>query len=241
MYDIHCHILPDVDDGARNWDIAVKMCAMAWQDGIKHIVATPHANDNYFYDRIYLEEVLEQLRQRTGGKPELSLGCDFHFNFENIQDALANPTKYSIGRTPYILIEFSDYSLPPSVDENLAKLMTIGLRPILTHPERNPILQKSPARVVEWVRAGSIVQVTANSLTGRWGKKADAAARWLFDQNAVHVVATDAHSLESRPPILSAAWEEIRKMADNMVADALTILNPKAIIQGLPIPFRPSV
>ncbi len=215
------------------------MCAMAWQDGIKHMVATPHANDEFLYDRPYLEDVLDQLRMRTGNKPELSLGCDFHFSFENIQDVLANPTRYAIGRTPYILIEFSDFSLPPSIDENLERMMQIGLRPILTHPERNPILQKSPARVVDWVRAGSTVQVTANSLTGRWGKKADACARWLLDQNAVHYIATDAHSLDSRPPILSAAWEQVNRMAGNLVADALTVANPKAVIEGREIPFRP--
>src|SRR3954464_3227011 len=113
MYDIHSHILPEVDDGARSWDMAVEMCAMAWQDGIKHMVATPHCNDEFLYDRPFLEEILEQLRLRTDGKPELSLGCDFHFNFENIQDALAHPTRYTIGRTPYILIEFSDFSIPP--------------------------------------------------------------------------------------------------------------------------------
>ncbi|HWR17777.1 MAG TPA: CpsB/CapC family capsule biosynthesis tyrosine phosphatase [Terriglobales bacterium] len=241
MFDIHCHVIPEVDDGARNWEIALQMCAMAWQDGIEHIVATPHANDEYIYDRRYLEETLDLLRRKCGGQPALSLGCDFHFSFENIQDALTHPGRYTIGDTPYILIEFSDFSLPPSIDGQLAQMMNMGFRPILTHPERNPILQKTPDRVLEWARAGCVVQVTANSLTGRWGKQAEALARWLIDQNAVHVVATDAHSTNSRPPILSEAREQVRKMAGDMVAEALVRDNPRAIVKGELLPYLPEV
>jgi protein-tyrosine phosphatase len=217
------------------------MCAMAWQDGIEHIVATPHANEEYFYDRPYFEQLLQKLSDETSAKPALSLGCDFHFSFENIQDALVNPGRYTIGNTPYLLVEFSDFSLPPAIDENLAKLINIGLRPIITHPERNPLLQKSPERVLDWVRAGCSVQVTANTLTGRWGRKAEAVAQWLFECQAVHFLATDAHGLTSRPPILSEARDKVKKIAGKITAESIVTLNPRAVIHGDPLPYFPKI
>jgi protein-tyrosine phosphatase len=241
MIDIHCHVLPEVDDGAKSWDVAVKMCEMAWQDGIEHIVATPHANEEYFYDRGYLEEIAGKLVAETGGKPKLTLGCDFHFSFENIQAVLENAGKFTIGHTPYLLVEFSDYSLPPSIEENLGKLINIGLKPIITHPERNPMLQRTPERVLNWVRGGCTVQVTANSLTGRWGQKALAITKWLLEQQAVHFLATDAHSLESRPPILSKARDEAVRMVGAVVAEMLVGGNPKAVIHGEELPYFPKI
>jgi protein-tyrosine phosphatase len=241
VIDLHCHILPDVDDGAKSWNVAIQMCAMAWQDGIEHIVATPHANDEYFYDRNYCEEILQQLRTAIGGRPALSLGCDFHFSFENVQQALANAGRFTINQTPYLLIELSDFSLPPSVEANLAMLINIGLKPIITHPERNPLLQRTPERVLEWVRAGCAVQVTANTLTGRWGRKAEAAAWWLLERDAVHILATDAHSLDSRPPVLSKARDLVREFAGDPTANALVNLNPRAVIDGQSLPYFPPV
>ncbi len=240
MIDIHCHLLPEVDDGAKSWEVAIAMCAMAWQDGIDHIVATPHANEEYYYDRRYLEDLIPRLMEATGGKPALSLGCDFHFSFENITEALVNPWKFTIGHTPYLLVELSDYSLPPMIDESLGKLIDIGLKPIITHPERNPMLQRTPQRVLEWVHAGCAVQITANSLTGRWGKIANATARWFFDQQAVHILASDAHGLDSRPPILSEARAIVKQFAGEELAEALVTLNPQAVIAGLALPYCPS-
>src|SRR5258705_12095126 len=85
VFDIHCHILPEVDDGPKSWDIAVEMCRMAAADGITHMVAAPHANNRYSYDRNYLKDLLAQLQARVGTSPQLSLGCDFHLSFENLE------------------------------------------------------------------------------------------------------------------------------------------------------------
>jgi protein-tyrosine phosphatase len=239
MIDLHCHVLPTVDDGAKTWEIALQMCAMAWQDGIEHIVATPHANDQYYYDRDYLQSLADKLVAETGGKPKLTLGCDFHFSFDNIQAVLEHPGKFTIGHTPYLLVEFSDYSLPPSIEEHLGKLINIGLKPIITHPERNPMLQRTPERVLNFVRGGCAVQVTANSLTGRWGQKALSATKWLFEQKAVHILATDAHSLESRPPILSKGRDEAAKLIGADVAEMLVTGNPRAVLAGEELPYFP--
>src|SRR5262245_27205630 len=84
MVDIHCHLLPNVDDGPRSWDVCLQMCDMARADGIEHIVATPHANDEYHYDRQALSRMLEELAQRVAGKLQLSLGCDLHLSYDNL-------------------------------------------------------------------------------------------------------------------------------------------------------------
>lgn len=240
MVDIHSHILPGVDDGARSWEMAVQMCHMAAQDGIDHMIATPHANHEYIYDRNQHLAVLEELGARIQPRIGLSLGCDFHFSYENLEDLAERPGKYTLGQTPYLLVEFSDFAVPPGVSNKLQELMEWGLRPILTHPERNPLLQKAPERVVRWVEDGCIVQVTASALTGRWGKKAQQSAEWLLKKDCVHVLSTDAHNLESRPPILSAGRDAAAQICGGDVADAIVNGNPMAIIKGEPLPYFPS-
>jgi protein-tyrosine phosphatase len=171
VIDIHCHILPEVDDGPKSWDISREMCRMAVADGIEHIVATPHANERYGYDREYLVGALEHLRQLVGGAPRLSLGCDFHFSYDNLQDVLACPDRYTIEGSPYLLVELSNYSIPVQINECFTRLGDKGITPVITHPERNPILQQTPQRVLQWVEQGCVVQVTASALTGSWGER----------------------------------------------------------------------
>jgi protein-tyrosine phosphatase len=241
LIDLHCHVLPNVDDGARSWEISLAMCAMAREDGIEHIVATPHANEVYFYDRIGHQKLLDELAERTGYRPNLTLGCDFHFSYDNVQDALERPSQFTIGNTSYLLVEFSDYSLPPSIDEHLAKLINIGLRPIITHPERNPLVQRRPERVLDWVRGGCLVQVTGNVLTGRWGKTAQSLARWLLEREAVHVLASDGHNVDTRKPRLRKAREAAAALASEAVADALVTLNPRAVLNNEAVPYHPKI
>jgi protein-tyrosine phosphatase len=239
LIDLHCHILPAVDDGAKSWEVSVAMCEMARADGIEHIVATPHANDSCFYDRPYLENLLDELAKRVGDSPKFSLGCDFHFSYENITEAMEKPGKFTIGNTPYLLVEFSDYSLPPTVDDHLSQLINIGLKPIITHPERNPLLQRKKERILEFVRGGCLVQVTGSALTGRWGKTAQSVAEWLFEKEAVHILASDGHDLESRKPVLKKARAAAVEIAGEAVAAALVTLNPRAVVNGEAAPYLP--
>jgi protein-tyrosine phosphatase len=232
MIDIHCHILPGVDDGADSWEVALEMCRIAAADGITQIVATPHANNEYTYDRERLKSTAQQLMERTAGVPNIVLGCDFHFSYENVQDALSNPSRYTIGETPYLLVELSDFSVPPNFMDALHRLVQTGLRPILTHPERNPLLQHRPEQVLEWAGKGLIVQLTANALTGDWGKTAQRTARWLLEHNGVHVVATDAHDVRHRPPLLSPARRVLCNWQGEEVARALLEDNPAAVACG---------
>jgi protein-tyrosine phosphatase len=236
MVDIHCHILPAVDDGAKSWDIAIKMCQMAAADDIDHIVATPHANDEFRYDRESHANLLAQLSERIGGSPKLSLGCDFHMSFDNLKDVMDHPGRYTIDDTKYLLVELSDYSVPPAVSTNLQKLISNGLVPIITHPERNPVLRRNPARVLEWIDFGCLVQVTANSMTGRWGAEAKSCAEWLMKRGAVHVLASDAHGLGTRSPVLSEGRAAAERVIGKAGAMALVNENPRTIVSGVPLP-----
>jgi len=236
VIDIHCHILPEVDDGPKSWETAESMCRMAVKDGIEHIVATPHANDRYFYDREYLSGLLQNLQKRIGETPKLNLGCDFHLSYENLQSAMATPERYCIGNTRYLLVEFSNFSIPAQMDAWLTQMHERGITPIITHPERNPILQQAAERVLQWVELGCAVQVTASAITGAWGVRSRQSAEWLLKEKAVHFLATDAHDTERRPPVLSNARSIIAKQFGEEVAQALVAGNPGAVLKDQPLP-----
>lgn len=209
---------------------------MAGQDGIEHMVATPHSNDRYFYDRSYLLGLLQQLQQRIGPAPRLSLGCDFHLSFENMQAALQTPARWCIGDTRYLLVEFNNFSIPGQMNNWLLQMCEREIVPIITHPERNPILQKTPERVLEWVvELGCVVQITASALTGSWGERAGQAARSLLKQGAVHLLATDAHDSVHRRPVMSEARKVVEKEFGAELAQALTQGNPAAVLNNAPI------
>ena len=239
MIDIHSHILPLVDDGAKSWDIALDMCRMAAADGIEHMVATPHSNDRYAYDRVRLLQLLGDLRQRSENKPQLSLGCDFHLSYENIQRIFEKPDDYTIEGGRYLLVELSNYSIPAHLAECFTQLGDKGITPIITHPERNPILQRSPQQVLRWVEQGCAVQITASVLTGSWGDRASSVARWLLEREAVHFLATDAHDVRHRAPVLSTAREAAVELCGADVAHALVDANPRAVVTAQPLPYFP--
>lgn len=236
MVDIHCHVLPGIDDGSKSWEMTAGMCGMAAADGITHIVATPHANHLYAYDRERYTDMLGQLHDAGDGKLTFSLGCDFHFSYDNIRDALEYPRRYTIGDTQYLLIEFSDYGIPPSVQQDVFTLRSHGMMPIITHPERNQLLLKKPELVLSLVEQGCLVQVTANAVTGAWGKASQKMARWLLQKQAIHAVASDAHDTANRKPILSEARRAITELAGSEVAERLVLHNPAAIVEGRSLP-----
>ncbi len=239
MVDIHSHILPEVDDGPKSWDVCVAMCRAAAADGITHMVASPHANDRYHYDREYMQGLVTHLQQLAGDTPKITLGCDFHLSYENLQDAFANPTRYVIGNTHYLLVEFSNYSVPQNTTDSFHKLGDHGITVIITHPERNPILRENLQRVIEWAEQGCIIQMTGSALTGFWGERTRRAAEWLLEHQAVHVLATDAHDLEKRVPILSTSRDAAAQIVGEEIADALVEGNPRAIVNDQVLPFFP--
>lgn len=241
MIDIHHHLLFGLDDGAKDIETSVAMAEMAAADGITHIVCTPHANAHYQFDPAVNEQKLEQLRARLDGRLTLALGCDFHLSFENIDDALKHPHKYTINQKNYLLVEFADLSIPQQMTQVFHQFLASGVQPIITHPERNLTIQKTPHRLDEWIAGGCLVQVTASSLTGRFGRFAQSFASKLLQQNKVHFLATDAHNLESRPPRMKEAFDLIAKQYGSEAAERLCVTNPKAAFFGEEFPLQPAV
>jgi protein-tyrosine phosphatase len=239
MVDIHCHILPELDDGPTEESVAHQMFTMAARDGIRDLVATPHANYHYNFDPAVNRAKRDALQQAMGSTPQLHLGCDFHLSFENIADAKHNHTRYSINGTQYLLVEFADTNIPPHTEQIFFDMLSRGVVPIITHPERNPILAGQPDLLANWIGIGCLVQVTAGSVTGRFGKRAHRSTETMLRRNMVHFIATDAHNLTTRPPVLSAAREAIARDVSDEVAEALSEANPRAVIQGQRIPWHP--
>jgi protein-tyrosine phosphatase len=239
VIDIHSHILPEVDDGPKSWEVSVEMCRMAAADGVTHMVATPHCNDRYHYDHEYLTSCVQRLQEMAGSTLQLSLGCDFHLSYDNLQSLLAQPQRYTIAGGNYLLVELSDYSIPARIGDWFLRLGDQGLTPIITHPERNAILRQTPQRVLEFVELGCAVQITANALTGFWGHRVARVAHWLLERDAVHVIASDAHDTKHRTPILSQAQAAVAEIAGEEVARALVEENPRAILNGQPLHYSP--
>jgi protein-tyrosine phosphatase len=239
MVDIHCHILYGLDDGASSLEIALEMAEIAVSEGVTHIVATPHANDQYPFVPELIQLRRDEILARMGGRLVLATGCDFHLSFENLQDIRLQPQKYSLNQKNYLLVEFADFAIPPSMDQMLHQLQLAGLHPIITHPERNPLIRAQADRLLRWLRRGCYAQVTASSLLGRFGPTAKQAAETWMKQDAVHFVASDAHNTTSRPPRLREAFEVVAKQKGEDVAQALFVDNPRAVFDGQPLPYVP--
>jgi len=234
MIDLHCHILPSVDDGSDSLETSVEMCRIAYRDGITHVVATPHANFEYRYDREAHRLRLEEL-QRQVPELHLLLGCDLQLSFENFTDALENPGRYTIGNTRYLLVELSEYGVPRATLDALYRLHQAGLITIVTHPERNPMLSRRFELLREMVGMGSILQITANSLTGFWGQEARRSAEKMLKSGLVGIIASDAHSPSGRTPVLSWARDAAAGMIGAQAAGRLVEDYPAMVLADKPI------
>lgn len=237
MVDIHCHILPGLDDGPKTIDESLAMAESAIADGITHVVATPHASTEYSFDYRRVVAAREELQTRIGDRLQLATGCDFHLNPENVVALKASPAQFCINQKDYLLIEFNEFSIPPAMDQMIHQLQLAGLRVIVTHPERNGILRAQPERLERWVRAGCYAQVTAGSLLGSFGPGAKADSLAWIAKGLVHFVASDAHNTRSRPLALRPAYEVIESQFGEETAQGLFLYNPRAAWEGSALPY----
>jgi protein-tyrosine phosphatase len=235
LIDIHSHVLYGMDDGAQTPEISVAMLRMAHDHGTTAIVATPHANSDYRYDIELIGQRFEELKPSLPEGLELYRGCDFHLSFDNIQDAIANPRKYTINQGPYLLVEFSDLLIFNNTADIFARLRDAGMIPIITHPERNSLLRQRLEQISSWVEAGAFNQVTSGSLLGAFGKRAQDFARLLLERNLIHIIASDAHDLEHRPPRMDLAFDWLKREAGEEIARLVCVENPGATLTGGPL------
>ncbi len=233
MIDIHSHVLYGLDDGARTREDSLAMLRMAAENGTTDLVATPHANLTYCYEPARIRERLDDLSAATSIR--LYSGCDFHLSYDNIQDAIDHPRKFTINQKCYLLVEFSDLLIFRNTGEIFARLQDAGMIPVITHPERNGLLRQRLENLQAWVESGARTQVTAQSLTGHFGARAREFSQMLLDCGLVHFVASDGHDCERRPPKLNEAHAWLAKRYGEPAANLLCIENPKAAIHGEPV------
>jgi len=217
------------------------MAEMAIEEGVTHIIATPHASEDYAFVPELVRERHNELQARFEGRLTLATGCDFHLSFENLLEIRHDPERFTLNQKNYLLVEFADYSIPPSLDQALHELQLAGMRPIVTHPERNPLIRAQPERMYKWLRQGGYAQVTAQSLLGRLGEAAQEMAQVWLDTGAIHFLASDAHNLTSRPLRLKEAFDRVAETRGEDVARALLVDNPLAVFEGRPLPWVPEL
>jgi len=233
--DIHCHLLPDIDDGAASWDEALSMAEMAAADGISTIVATPHQLGNFAANRgdeiRARAEHLQGLLRQNKIPLKVFPGADVRIEPAMIGKIRAGEVLTLADRGRHVLLELPHEVYLP-LDRLLADLKAAGLAGILSHPERNRGIMAQPGVVQSLVGAGCLTQVTAGSLVGAFGSRVRSLAERLVKQGLVHFVSTDAHSPRSRPPLLGEAFDRVVELAGGSLAEELFCGNPAAVAAG---------
>ncbi len=211
------------------------MLRMAAAEGTTDIVASPHASPEFQFHADVTAQRVDELQAAMGDAIRIHKGCDFHLSFDNITDAIANPRKYSINSKGYLLVEFSDFGIFQNTATIFERIIGAGMLPIITHPERNRLLQMKIEDLAAWAKMGCLIQVTAASFLGRFGSSSQKFSEELMSRGLVHVIASDAHDIEHRPPTLKPAREHLARKYGEDVAERLTVTTPRAVIDGQPV------
>lgn len=240
MIDIHHHCVPGVDDGPREFAEAVALCRAAAADGITTIVATPHVlrgswqND----EPALIEAAVARLNDELKGSPHVLTGSEYYFAHDAVEKLLEGAVPFLAG-SRYFLVEFASNIVPPMVEQVIHRMRVNEWVPIIAHPERNQVFVAKEELLWRLVELGAKLQITAGSLLGDFGKRAQSAAcKWL-NAEMVHFIATDAHNMTKRPPVLGAAFRMVAKEQGEKRARALMLENPGAVISNQALPYDP--
>ena len=233
--DIHCHLVPEIDDGSKSWDETFTMAKMAVDDGITTIVVTPHQLGNYAHNTgdIIRQRtgVLQQQLDRNGIPLRVLPGADVRIEDEMIE-GLRRGDVLSLGdHRKHVLLELP-HELYFPLDRVLEDLDRIGMTGILSHPERNQGLLKRAEIVETLVEMGCLMQVTAGSLIGGMGPGPQRMSEWMLELGLVHFLATDAHGPKSRSPLMWRAFERVAELTDQETAVAICCRNPRQVAEG---------
>lgn len=234
IVDMHCHILPGVDDGPRESGEAVEMLRMEYQQGVRKIICTPHLHKGMFEtlveERRKSLELMQKKLLRRGIPMQLYLGCEFHVENEMLLK-LKNEPGYAMAGSRYVLTEFPVQMTEQEAMKYLRELVSYGFRPIIAHVERYKKI-RTPSAARQFIRMGAYVQVNAGSLIGAEGWGAKMASRKLLEEGCVHFVGSDAHSTGRRSPCIGECTEYMRKKIGESRTHRLLIENPEKIIKN---------
>lgn len=241
MVDIHCHILPETDDGAKSLEESVAMCRMAAADGIRTIVATPHMFDGVHEtpDRETIRRRIAAVTEASGGCVEIVPGGEVRYSHEIFIEAQDPEARIKLNGTSYMLLEFAFQMVPPNIEMTIFQMLNAGITPVIAHPERNQRIQKDPEILARLIERGAFSQLDAGSLTKSFGPESYQTAKRLLAADMAHFIATDAHRKERRRPILSAAVAAAAELVGEDYARAMVEDNPAALVRDKALPVQP--
>ncbi|MFO7763699.1 MAG: CpsB/CapC family capsule biosynthesis tyrosine phosphatase [Wenzhouxiangellaceae bacterium] len=236
LTDLHCHMLPGIDDGSRQMEQSLAMARIAVADGISTTVVTPHHLNGVYSNparqiRAGIEALNEAL-ERAGIGLNILPGSELHLTPE-LPAELDQGTALTIANQgKAALVELPVHTVPMGAEHLLEQIIAMGLTPLIAHPERNSELRRSPERLGEWVEMGCLGQVTVQSCTGRFGEAVQRAARTMVQRGCIHVAASDAHRDRRRVPQLTPAREPLAQWAGEEVARLLIEVYPTDLAAG---------
>ena len=237
MIDLHCHILPGVDDGAPDMATAIDMAKAFVSDGVAVVACTPHILPGLYHNSgPQIRQATAQLQRvitERGIPLQLVSGADNHVVPEFLEE-LRSGKLLSLADTRYVLVEPPHHVAPPRLEELFFSLLAGQYVPILTHPERLTWISSNYAALIRLNAAGVWFQITAGSLTGDFGRNARYWAERLLDEGRVHLLATDAHDLKKRPPCLSRGRELAAKRIGEVEAENLVFTRPRGVLHNVP-------
>lgn len=236
--DIHCHLLPGVDDGAGDPGEAMALLRMAYGDGIRTLVLTPHYRGSYKQNSPdMLREIFFRLQSSAAEEmPELRLYLGQEIAYEQAApETLAEGKALTLGDSDYCLLEFSPNALRSRILGGVAEILRYGYIPILAHAERCSALRKEPSLADELLNMGALIQLNADSVLGRWGWGVGRFCRRLLREGKAQFIATDAHDLQDRPPLLHKCWQKVSKTYGHEYAARLFYENAWAVTENRPV------
>ena len=242
MYDIHCHILYGLDDGADTLSEAVDMARLAYEGGTKVIAVTPHSNVKNSYMNFWDDTLKSRLAeiQKVLADNEIPVklvsGQEI-FCYDNVLERLKNGDLITLNSSRYALVEFGFKEHRSVVFNKLQKLVAEGYVPVVAHPERYSFIAESPEEITRVKKAGCLLQVNKGSFKGTFGRTAREIAFYMLEHNLADVIASDAHGPYVRTPFLSDIHEMVSEMYSADYAQVLLNENPKAILEDKRLTF----
>ena len=218
MIDIHNHILPGVDDGAKTEEDSLAMAKAAVEQGIHTIIATPHHKNGHFDNEkasiLKQVDILRQLLSKENVPLTLLPGQETRIYGDMLED-LKKGELLTLNNTRYIHVELPFRNVPKYTGKLLFDMQVVGYTPIIVHPERNDELVQHPEKLYEFVTQGVLTQVTADAVIGRFGKQSQRFTHQLIDANLTHFIASDAHNTTTRGFRLAEAHQTVKEIFGN--------------------------